>query len=336
MPSPPACAPAPPLPRRSAVATDAQRQRALERLDRRVARVRHRGVHAAHPVGPRPPALPTADGLVVHPSVAAEEHVVHRALARGADPLGHDLRERAEAHVGDALAHLDVPRTDRDRRRPRPPPCRAARSRAPAASRRRSPGSSGRSPRAARTRPRSRSPPRPRSRCPAAAASVPVKSNVARVAVDRQRQHDARRRLLRGRGPGRVEHVLERATRRRAARRAPRACAARRSRRSRRAAPSDPSASTMRAHALARRSGSRRAARRGRRAARPACASCATRIAATPSSRRTGGMRRPSSSISVASGGIEPGAIPPTSAWCARFATHPTSASRDEARRRRA
>ena len=39
----------------------------------------------------------------------------------------------------------------------------------------------------------------------------------------------------------------------------------------------------------------------------------------------TAAIRRPSSSISVASGGIEPGAIPPTSAWCARFATQPTS-----------
>ena len=43
------------------------------------------------PVGPRSPALPTADGLVVHPgpgSVAAEQHVVHRPLAGRADALG--------------------------------------------------------------------------------------------------------------------------------------------------------------------------------------------------------------------------------------------------------
>ena len=116
MPSPPrvrAGATAPPAER---VATDAHRERALERLDRRVARVRHGGVHAAHAVGPRTRALPAADRLVVHPAVAADQHVVHRALARGPELVRDDLGERAEAHVGDALAHLDVAGADRDRR----------------------------------------------------------------------------------------------------------------------------------------------------------------------------------------------------------------------------
>ena len=39
---------------------------------------------------------------------------------------------------------------------------------------------------------------------------------------------------------------------------------------------------------------------------------------------RTGGMRRPSCWISVASAGIDPGAAPPRSAWWARLATQPT------------
>ncbi len=40
--------------------------------------------------------------------------------------------------------------------------------------------------------------------------------------------------------------------------------------------------------------------------------------------KRKGGMRKPSWAISVASAGIDPGAAPPTSAWWARLATHPT------------
>ena len=36
-------------------------------------------------------------------------------------------------------------------------------------------------------------------------------------------------------------------------------------------------------------------------------------------------MRSPSWYTSVASGGMEPGAIPPTSAWWARLAAQPTS-----------
>ncbi len=56
-------------------------------------------------------------------------------------------------------------------------------------------------------------------------------------------------------------------------------------------------------------------------------------LASTAAVRSIGGNRSPSSSISSASGGIEPGAMPPRSAWCARFAAQPTSSVVDEARR---
>ena len=66
-------------------------------------------------------------------------------------------------------------------------------------------------------------------------------------------------------------------------------------------------------------------------AARSPSRSAGVRDAATKRSTtcpvsRVGGSRIPSSSMVVASGGIEPGAVPPTSAWWARFATQPTSA----------
>ena len=64
-PSPPRWRPAPPEPRRSAYSTHAQREFALERLDRRVQRVAHRDVHAARPVGVRARALAAAERLVV-------------------------------------------------------------------------------------------------------------------------------------------------------------------------------------------------------------------------------------------------------------------------------
>src|SRR5262245_4311572 len=50
---------------------DAQRVGALQRLDRRVLRVGHGGVDAAHASPEGPAALPAADGLVVHPGVLA-------------------------------------------------------------------------------------------------------------------------------------------------------------------------------------------------------------------------------------------------------------------------
>ena len=61
---------------------------------------------------PWPPAI----GLVVHPAAPAEDDVVHRALAGGADPAGQGLGQRAEADVGHPLAHLDVAGRHRRRR----------------------------------------------------------------------------------------------------------------------------------------------------------------------------------------------------------------------------
>ena len=107
MPSPPAAGrrrrcPAQP------VAQHPQRIRPLQRLDRRVLRVGHAGVDAGHARAAGPAALPAGDGLVVDPAVAADEQVVHRPLAGGRDPVGQDLGEGAEAHVGHPLADLDV------------------------------------------------------------------------------------------------------------------------------------------------------------------------------------------------------------------------------------
>ena len=74
------------------IAPHPHRVRPLERFDRRVARVRHRGVHTVH-AGPavRSSALAAPDRLVVHPAVATDEHVVHRSL-RG--PTDRDRARR--------------------------------------------------------------------------------------------------------------------------------------------------------------------------------------------------------------------------------------------------
>jgi hypothetical protein len=76
----------------------------LERFDRRIACVRHVGVHAGCARPPRSRPLPAAD-----------KDVVHRPLARRADEIGNGLRERAEDRVADALGTLDVPGADRSR-----------------------------------------------------------------------------------------------------------------------------------------------------------------------------------------------------------------------------
>ena len=96
------------------VAAHPERQRPFERLDRRVGGVGHGGVHAAHAVGPRPGTLAAAERLVVRPPAPAEQHVVHRALPGRAEPAGERGSQRAEAHVGDPLADLDVAGADRD------------------------------------------------------------------------------------------------------------------------------------------------------------------------------------------------------------------------------
>ena len=116
MPSPPRAAPSPPDPRPQPTPHDPHRIRLLERLDRRVAGVRHACVHTAHAVAARSCPLSAGERLVVHPAVAPDDQVVHRSLRRGAESARRGERERTEAHVGDPLAHLDVPGTDRCRR----------------------------------------------------------------------------------------------------------------------------------------------------------------------------------------------------------------------------
>ena len=115
MPSPPGYAPAPPLPRRS-VNRRTRSGSARSSASTGVSRVFV--IAVCTPLMPVPPgsaALPAADGLVVHPARVAEQHVVHRPLPGRADPPGHGLGQRAEAHVGHPLAHLDVAGADRGR-----------------------------------------------------------------------------------------------------------------------------------------------------------------------------------------------------------------------------
>src|SRR5829696_8550985 len=76
------------------VAADAQRVRELERLDRRVERVRHGDVDGRRPVSLGARALPAGDRLVVRKPVVSEDDVVHRALALGGNR--HGAAEGAE------------------------------------------------------------------------------------------------------------------------------------------------------------------------------------------------------------------------------------------------
>src|SRR5215203_3420121 len=85
------------------VAGDAQRELELERLDRRVERVRHRDVHAGRAAGVGARALAAAERLVVRERARAERDVVHR-------PLPERAAERGEDEVGDARRRLDVAR----------------------------------------------------------------------------------------------------------------------------------------------------------------------------------------------------------------------------------
>ena len=99
-----------------------QRELQLERLDRRVERVRHRHVHGARAVGVRAGALAAAERLVVGEVVVAEREVVHRALAER-------VAEGGQHEVGHARRGLDVAR----------PPRRRAAARSAASPRARSP-----------------------------------------------------------------------------------------------------------------------------------------------------------------------------------------------------
>ena len=97
---------APPRAGKQRVALDAERVGELERLHRRVERVRHGHVDAGGAVRAGARALSAADRLVVGEAVVAEREVVHRPL-----PLGGDLdrlAEGAEHSVDDAARRLDV------------------------------------------------------------------------------------------------------------------------------------------------------------------------------------------------------------------------------------
>ena len=96
------------------VALDPERVRELERLDRRVQRVRHRDVHRGRPVRVRARALPAADRLVVREALVPEDDVVHRPLPLRRD--GNGLRQRGEDDVDDAARRLRVAGGDRGRR----------------------------------------------------------------------------------------------------------------------------------------------------------------------------------------------------------------------------
>ena len=129
---------------------------------------------------------------------------------RGADPVGRGLGERAEAHVGDALAHLDVAGADRGRQAARATSVPGGRDDVHRAQRA-AVGRDGRVDRrcAARTRPRD-------TVTASTALTLPRALRVGAgevegdlVAGDRDGHDDPRRALLVGRGAGGVEHVLE-------------------------------------------------------------------------------------------------------------------------------
>lgn len=102
-----------------AVDLDAQGVAGLDGLDGCVAGVGHVHLEARRPRAVRPAAAPAAEGLVVGEGApaqrveAADRHVVHRALARGRDPVRQRGGQRAEDDVDDPLAGLDVAGGDR-------------------------------------------------------------------------------------------------------------------------------------------------------------------------------------------------------------------------------
>ena len=93
---------------------DTNREVVLDGLNRSVPRVAHVGVQGAQPVESRSGPHAATQRLVVRESPAAtwvdaaKRHIVHRALARGRDPIRQRVRQRAEYDVGDALRGLDV------------------------------------------------------------------------------------------------------------------------------------------------------------------------------------------------------------------------------------
>ena len=298
----------------------AQRELQLERLDRRVERVRHRHVHGARAVRVGARALAAAERLVVGEVVVAEREVVHRALAERA-------AERGQHEVGHARRGLDVAGRHR-RGRPRVEQAALGgdhRQRAVGALAGRHvgvgehaqgevAGRQGHGERAVevavvlrgRAREVERRSSRPR-RAPRAAARGPPRPPRARRSRSRSPSGelgDARA----GAALGVVERLLEsgaEACRARSARSAPRP--ARRLR------------------------GRRRAGRAGRPRAGAGCACGPRARAGCRSSSRVGGITTPSSSSERESAGMLPGSRAPTSAWWARLAANPIAARpRDE------
>ena len=131
MPSPPGAAPGATAPPPQPVAQHPHRERPLERLDRRVLRVRHRGVHAAHAVAGRAgrPARRRPSRSTPSRSPADRAGCSSSPATRRRHPVRRGLGERAEADVGHPLADLDVAGADRggergghERARPARPP----------------------------------------------------------------------------------------------------------------------------------------------------------------------------------------------------------------------
>ena len=108
MPSPPRWAPLAARAAAQRVVLDAQRELQLERLDRRVERVRHRDVDAARAVGAGARALAAAERLVVRERArcrASRLFIVPWPCA------GAERAERGEHEVGDALDVSTLPAT---------------------------------------------------------------------------------------------------------------------------------------------------------------------------------------------------------------------------------
>ena len=116
IPSPPVASPAPPLPRRNRYRNTRIGYARSNASDGRVPGVGHPVWTPDMPGTTGTTALAAADRLVVHPAAAraTDEDVVHRSLRCRRRPDWAQPRERAQAHVGDPLAHLDVAGTDGD------------------------------------------------------------------------------------------------------------------------------------------------------------------------------------------------------------------------------
>ena len=91
-----------------------QREGELQRLHRRVHRVRHMGVDARHAVLLRARPHAAADGFVIHIGpvagniVAPDDHIVHRPLGRGGNPFRQGLAHGRQQHIRNPLGGLHI------------------------------------------------------------------------------------------------------------------------------------------------------------------------------------------------------------------------------------